>query len=140
MSWEIPKIDWAASDNPGPSDFNRIEKNTAWLKGQRNIKIPTDGSSLTIELPEGVTSATVTVLVWLAVSLTSGSSGTSGDAYISIGSATSNHISASIGEYSSFGTRAWLAVTVAVSDIFTIVFHSDFTTTDICPIAQVYFE
>jgi len=28
MAWETPKTDWIAADNPGPNDFNRIEKNT----------------------------------------------------------------------------------------------------------------
>jgi hypothetical protein len=39
MAWEIPKIDWTASDNPGPGDFNRIEKNMAFLLMQQPINI-----------------------------------------------------------------------------------------------------
>jgi hypothetical protein len=27
LNYTTPKTDWAAGDNPGPSDFNRIEKN-----------------------------------------------------------------------------------------------------------------
>lgn len=32
MAWTNPKTDWSAAYNPGPGDFNRIEKNTQYLK------------------------------------------------------------------------------------------------------------
>jgi len=34
MAWQNPKKNWVAGDIPGAGDFNRIEGNTEYLKGQ----------------------------------------------------------------------------------------------------------
>jgi hypothetical protein len=39
MAWQTPKTDWASSDNPGPGDFNRIEKNIVFLLMQQPVNI-----------------------------------------------------------------------------------------------------
>jgi hypothetical protein len=146
MSYETSKVDWDASGNPGPGDFNRIEKNIAWLKGQRNIKIPTNGSSFTIELPEGLESVTVTVMVWAYVSFSTSSSSGYGYVSIKIGSSESNKIAASLDEYSGAKIRSWLAVTATVTNDFTVEFYThapggiSVTISEICPIAQIYYH
>jgi hypothetical protein len=45
MSWETPKLNWAAADNPGPGDFNRIEKNIAFLLMQQPILVEAHSGS-----------------------------------------------------------------------------------------------
>ena len=56
MAWETPKTDWAAGDNIGSSDFNRIEANAAYLKTQTDI---TAATTITLTL-SGTNITTVT--------------------------------------------------------------------------------
>jgi hypothetical protein len=44
MAWEAPKTDWSVGGNPGPGDFNRIEKNIAFLLMQQPVNIGSHSS------------------------------------------------------------------------------------------------
>ena len=82
MPWQTPKTNWASADVPAPSDFNRIEGNTAQLKTDLDahkfapVLDHPDGSvtdakigSRTINdtsVPSGNTGTLTSLLGWLA--------------------------------------------------------------------------
>jgi len=139
MSYQTPKVDWVAADNPGAGDFNRIEGNAAWLKNRANILIPTNGSSFTVNLPDGVTSATVTVVVQVLLQVGSVGDNPHGNVRLKIGSTASNIISSSGGS-----VYGWLAITATVTSTFTVSVVVEntgdtSTTVSVAPIAQIYF-
>lgn len=58
MSWQNPKLDWAAGDIPGPGDFNRIEDN---IRSRVGSELFVNPGTYDFTVPDGIKVVWVTL-------------------------------------------------------------------------------